>query len=308
MPLVRTRTVIRFLTVTNLLLSVLAAESEELKHPDWHADGRQLIAEGSCAGGIDLYLLDIESRAVRLLWGSEATDGYPRWFPDGKQIAFHQIDANRNSRIYVAEFSAAGAITTVEPVTEGPFDIEPSPSPNGNRLAYSRAGEHGQDIAIIDLLDGDDSRVWETRNQDNYPSWHPHGDAIIFHSRDAGGTRIFRRNLESGRMEVIMKSNGPDFVGHLSPDGRHLAYSSERDGDREIYVFNLADGGNQRLTNRIGRDGYPKFSPDGHKVAYHSSLSDYSVVIRVLDIENGDASEFSCAGWTRNPGENDPVR
>ena len=305
---VRTTTAIRCLAITSILLPVLTAESQELKHPDWHPDGRQLIAEGSCAGGIDLYLLDIESQEVRLLWGSEATDGYPRWFPDGKKIAFHQIDGNRNSRVYVAEVSASGGITTVGPVTEGSFDIEPSPSPDGTKLAYSRAGEFGQDIAIIDLLNGDDIRVWETRNQDHYPSWFPDGDAIIFHSRDAVGTHIFQRILESGRVEAIMKSNGPDFVGHLSPDGHRLAYSSEREGDREIYVFNLENGRDQRLTNRTGRDGYPKFSPDGHKVAYHSVLPDQSVVIRVLDIESGDASEISCAGWRRGTDENDAVR
>ncbi len=37
---------------------VTAAETGDLKHPDWHPDGRLLVAEGSCAGSIDLYLID----------------------------------------------------------------------------------------------------------------------------------------------------------------------------------------------------------------------------------------------------------
>ena len=61
-----------------LLLSAVHADTGDLKHPDWHPDGRLLVSEGSCAENIGLYLIDTSTGDVRLLFDSEYVDGYPR--------------------------------------------------------------------------------------------------------------------------------------------------------------------------------------------------------------------------------------
>ena len=67
------------------------AQSSDLKHPDWHPDGRLLISEGSCRDGIGLYLIDTKTGDVSLLFDSEYSDGYPRWFSNGERITLHSI-------------------------------------------------------------------------------------------------------------------------------------------------------------------------------------------------------------------------
>jgi len=120
----------------------------DLKHPD----GRRLVAEGSCDGDIDLYLVDTDARTVRRLRHSPLTEGYPRWFYDGQRVAFHRIDDTGISRIVVAHVSDAGTIDNQIVVTSGPFDIEPAPSPDGRRVAYhSVTAEDSTSIRIIDL-------------------------------------------------------------------------------------------------------------------------------------------------------------
>ena len=287
-------------TLIGLLLAVAvaAAETGDLKHPDWHPDGKLLVAEGSCAGSIDLYLIDVEDRLVQLVWDGEQTEGYPRWFFDGKHIAFHQIDDKRESRIFVAELSLDGEISGVRRITEGPFDIEPAPSPNSSRIAYSQLGEKGLDIALLDLSSERTTRVWKTEFAENFPSWHPDGSAIIFHAQKPSGTQIYSRDLESDRIDSLTQGDGPNFVGNLSPDGKFLTYSSERSGDREIYVRDLANGKERRITNRTGRDGYAKFSPGGDYLAWHSVVDEEFSVIRLLNLESGEISEFSCRNWS----------
>ena len=281
----------------NYILVISQSESHELKHPDWHPSGDLIIAEGSCAGGIDLYLIDIQRHIVRLALDSELTDGYPRWFADGRRVVFHRIDENRESRIFVAESSSSGRLLSVVSVTDGPFDIEPSPSPKGTKIAYSRGGEEGQDIAVLDLLDGTGNRVWKTDDAENFPSWHPDGGSIIFHMKRASSTQIYQRDLVSDRLAVLTKAGGPNIVGHYSGKGDLLAYSSERSGDREIYLHNFATGAEVRLTNRAGRDGYPKISPDGKRLAYHSVISETLTKIRIMDLQGNEVSEFSCEDW-----------
>jgi len=292
----------RFLTSCRLLLllaaGVAAAETGDLKHPDWHPDGRLLVAEGSCAGSIDLYLIDVEEKTVQLVWDGKQTEGYPRWFSDGKRIAFHQIDDKRESRIFLAELSAEGDISDVVRISEGPFDIEPAPSPDGSRIVYSQKGEKGLDIALLDLSGEHASRVWKTEFAENFPSWHPGGSAIIFYARKPSGTQIYSRDLESDQINALTQGDGPNFVGHMSPDGKLLAYSSERRGDREIYVRDLLTGEEQQLTERAGRDGYAKFSPNGDYLAWHSVIDEEFSVTRLLNLESGEMSEFSCGDWS----------
>ena len=284
------------MSVTGLILAatLAAADGGDLKHPDWHPDGKLLIAEGSCAGSIDLYLIDVGSDSSRLLWDGGLTEGYPRWFHDGKRIAFHQIDDNRNARVFVADVTAAGMISGIRPVTDGPFDIEPAPSPDNKQIVYSQAGESGLDIALLDLQDQQQSRVWKSAFAENFPSWYPGGVAITFYARKSDGTQIYRRDLDSNQITALTEGDGPNFVGDISPDGKLLVYSSERDGDREMYLRDLHSGNETRLTNRPGRDAYGKFSPDGRRLAYHSVIDGQFTVIRILHLDTGERSEFSC--------------
>jgi len=276
------------------------ASSGDLKHADWHPDGTSLVAEGSCAGGIDLYLIDLQTGQVRRLFDSGNVDGYPRWFPDGRRIAFHQIDAQRRARIYLADLSQDGELDGVKPVSRGPFDIEPAPSPDGARLAFSSAGEAGQDIAVLELSSGD-TWLWQTDLAENFPSWQADGMALLYHARRGDQVQIYRRRLDDDEVEQITVDSSPNLVGQLAPDARRMVFSSERDGDRELYVRDMATGNDIRLTDRPGRDGYPKFSPDGALIAYHRIREDGAAEVRVLDPGTGRARSFSCAALAGEP-------
>jgi len=276
-----------------------AATSDELKHPDWHPDGSSLIAEGDCAGNIALYVIKLSDGNVSLIYDSDAVDGYPRWFPDGTRVAFHQIDAQRQARLAVLRLAEDGSATGVDVVTDGPFDIEPAPSPDGQRLAYSTAGDAGQDIAILDLPTRD-VQVWPTSAAENFPSWTPAGDALIFHAAGIRGTNIYRLEISSGTRVPLSIDGNEDRLGHLDSNGARMVFSSERDGDREVYLRFFETEVETRLTNRPGRDGYPKFSPDGRQIAYHSVTGDMNgepeTVVRVLDVDSGRIRSFRCPG------------
>jgi len=281
--------------------SACADSSGELKHPDWHPAGRLLVAEGSCAGGTDLYLVDTVTGHGSRLWDGGATEGYPRWFPRGDRIAFHQIDGDRKSRILIANLDDNMTVSNVRVLTEGPFDIEPAPSPDGLRIAHTRAGPTSLDLALVDAESGKAIATWETDDAENFPSWYPDGVSIIFHARDAASTRIWRLDLDTGARSLRVPDSGPNLVGNLDSRGDRMVYSSERDGDREVYLRDIASGSERRLTVRPGRDGYPKFSPGGKRIAYHAVIDGTSTVIRVLNLDSGEMTQFSCEGLVSEP-------
>lgn len=271
------------------------AETGDLKHPDWHPDGRKLIAEGSCFGSTDLFLIDLDDGTVRLLWDGGHTEGYPRWFHDGSRVVFHQIDDDRQARLFVASVTENGDIQKAQRLTNGPFDIEPAPSPVGQTIAFSRAGKNGLDIGLVDVATRKVIRSWKTAAAENFPSWFPDGSSIVFHARNNDGTQIYKRDLKTDELSQLTNDNGPNLVANISADGYALAYSSERDNDREIYVRDLRTGTDTRLTDRPGRDGYPKVSPNGKRIAYHSVDDGGTAVVRVMDNSGEALSEYDCS-------------
>jgi Tol biopolymer transport system component len=275
------------------MVTMSIAQPADLKHPDWHPNGQFLVSEGTCDGGDGLYIVDIVAGTTRLLYDSKNSDGYPRWFLDGKRIAFHQIGVRRESRIYVADVSESGEISGINAVTDGPFDVEPAPSPDGRQIAYSAIGENGQDIALMNL-GNNRNKIWESGIPENFPSWHPNGESILFHATEDEQTQIFSRLLSTYQLSEVTNGGSPNLVGHMSPDANQLVFTSERDGDREIYLLNLDSGKGRRLTNRSGRDEYPKFSPDGNRIAYHSKLENEDTVIHIMDLASGDLTRVSC--------------
>jgi len=284
----------KLLLGVTMLVSQAIAAGGDLKHPDWHPGGKLLIAEGSCFGGGDLFLIDLDGDAVTMAWDGGHNEGYPRWFSDGERVAFHQIDDERNARIFVAKLGKNGKVDRARRMTNGPFDIEPAPSPAGQTLAFSRTGTAGQDIALLDIATRKLTRTWQTGAAENFPSWHPDGSAVLFHARDDAGTQVYQRDRRTGEVTQLTEGMGPNLVADMSSDGRALVFSSERSGDREIYLRDMVSGAERRLTERVGRDGYPKFSPDNRQIAYHSKIDEEYTVVRVLDLDSDRIIEFGC--------------
>jgi TolB protein len=287
-----------YLFVASVLLGLPAGTvaAAELKHPDWHPSGDLLVAEGHCSGNADLYLIDLEDGRVSRLLGDHRSEGYPRWFSDGHRIAFHRIDENRNSVVLIADLDADLRVRGLAQQTDGPFDIEPAPSPDGRQLAFSTSGETSLDVAILDVASGQVTTVWRTPGAENFPSWHPDGRSILFHTRSAEAATIWKRDLDTNDISRIPLSSGQNFIGSYDASGRFIAYNSERDGDREVYITDLQDQSERRLTSRPGRDGYPKVSADGKAIAWHAMLADGETVVRIMDLATGAERSFSCDG------------
>src|SRR5690606_5134805 len=56
--------------------------------PAWSPDGRHIAFSGSDRGITDLYIVEVESGALRRLTRDRFGDLQPTWSPDGRTIAF----------------------------------------------------------------------------------------------------------------------------------------------------------------------------------------------------------------------------
>lgn len=149
-----------------------------------------------------------------------AFDRYPRWSPDGKQIAFAS-DRNKSYEIWVCNADGTNLRqVTFQYEDEGGSSF-PTWSPDGKSLIYTNKSSS----YIIDL-----TRTWEEQQAprrlfptiDNFTvwDWSPDGKKLV--GNLAGSTAIGVYAFETGQIERIVENMGslPSWL----PDSRRFIY------------------------------------------------------------------------------------
>jgi Tol biopolymer transport system component len=180
----------------------------------------------------------------------------------------------------------------------GQGDTDPQSSPDGSKIAFSRAtyiekdvgGGIIEEIYTVDIhvMNADGSGLREVADDpalDREPDWSPDGSKIAFTSTrgapvDANSYDIYITNA-TGTGEPIRITNQPgnESDPNWSPDGSKLLYVSPADtpafpnpgGDPEIYAMNPDGTGLSRLTDNTAYDLTPDWSPDGKVIAFSST-------------------------------------
>jgi hypothetical protein len=101
--------------------------------PAWSPDGKRIAFAAWTQGGrVDLFLLDLETRAARRLTDDRAIDATPRFAPDGRRLYFSS-DRTGIYNIYALDLDT-GTLAQVTNVLGGAFDEDVAP--DGRSLVY----------------------------------------------------------------------------------------------------------------------------------------------------------------------------
>jgi Tol biopolymer transport system component len=165
---------------------------------------------------------------------------------------------------------------------------DPSPSPDGRTVVFTRRDGSGRsDIAVVNA-DGTSLRILDpTPDADERtPAFGPAGDRIYF-ARDVapGSSEIFAYNLRNRAVTQLTHADqGVVSRPAASPDGTLVAFDAR--GGTAIYVART-DGGNlvclSDALDSVGagpaaKDSSPAFSPDSAWIAFASTRSGASEV------------------------------
>jgi len=186
---------------------------------------------------------------------------------------------------------------------------EPALSPDGSKIAFSRAP--GNDSPQIFVVNADGKELKQlTDFKDQLaadPAWSPDGKKIVFAlfrvPKPRRSPDLYLMNADgSNRLRIVESGAAPSF----SPDGSRIVFASRRDGNFEIYSAR-ADGSDlRRLTNHRAEDSNPAWSPDGSTIAFVSDRDGDRHAIYVMNPDGTDVQrlafsrrqEFCFPAWT----------
>ena len=231
-------------------------------------DGKFVAFMQGTPGSFRIMVRQITGERSAMISGELASGSheYPRWSPDGSQIAF---EANGNA--YVVP--ATGGAPKLLVANAGSVIKSPCWSPDGGQIAYS-----------------DDRGLWVRSSSGGEPreivkggllhsiAWSPDGRMLAY----VNGNRPTLDNQSSAPVWVVVLATGsqhrvsaPNWI-NLSPtwlpDSRALLYISSREGTPDVFqqaiaADGAARGAPQRLTAGLGARTI-SLSGDGTRLAY----------------------------------------
>lgn len=212
--------------------------------------------------------------SARALIAGDKSENTPRWFPDGRQIAFIS-SRDGDPQVYVADASGASIrkITNVAGGVQPPLVI----SPDGASVAfvadvYPDCADDACNRARRAAADADPVKV-HVLTRLLFRHWDEWREGIrhhVFVAPTAAGGAWPARDLTPGDFDSP-PGQQEDAAIAFTPDGKSIAFVSNREGnDREAWTTNndvwlvpVSGGTAVKLTPNPAADVEPVFTADG---------------------------------------------
>ena len=201
------------------------------------------------------------------------------------KIAFSST-RDGNSEIYVMDSDGRNQVR----LTDDPAnDLDPSWSPDGERIAFVSNRERGQEqIYVMDSDGGNPMRLTNDSTHQE-PAWSPNGDKIAY-VRNRGGRQIWIMDADGGNQTQFTEV-GQNRHPAWSPDGGRIAFRSLKNGAAGLFVMEKNGSNPKRLAPDRNITSNPAWSPDGQRIAYDESLGFWPSSIYVVESDGGGQPE-----------------
>jgi Tol biopolymer transport system component len=216
-------------------------------HPAFSSDGKRLTftIRRPEASGDEIYVMNADGTNQTGLTHHTTSSFQSVFSPDGTKIAFVS-SRDGNPEIYTMNSDGTDQSRLTNTTAN---EVRPAFSPDGKKIAFGRRdpsnpdpSKRRDDIYLINLEDGVETRLTTNPAQDNEANFSPDGKKIAFNRSGD----IYLMNLDDRVETRLTNTSGIEEFPAFSPDGEQIAFASNHDGNLEIYVM-ASDGTGTRM-------------------------------------------------------------
>ncbi|MQA32620.1 S9 family peptidase [Modestobacter roseus] len=202
----------------------------------------------------------------------------PTIAPDGRHVVYvlrtTDADADADRRALWSVRATADGWAAPTPLTRGTADTAPAFSPQGDRVAFLRAGDGPAQLHLLPVDGGEAERVTALPAGAGAAVWSPDGGRIAFTAP------VRPETDEHDPVPVTRIGFKADGVGLLRGTRQHL------------HVLDLATGEVRQLTDGDWDAGRPAWSPDGARLAFAAATDPdadltHRTPVHVIDAAGG---------------------
>jgi Tol biopolymer transport system component len=239
--------------------------------PSWSPNGRRLIFAFNRTPSAPprIWVMHADGSHQRRLTGDAKgfRDFDPTYAPDGRTIVFARCQPEDGvCAIWRmrADGSDKRALTPYRSGTNESVDINPSISPDGRRIAFTRFFADGikSRVFVMDANGRHAHPITGPVLEGTFPDWAPSGRRITFTSNAQHlGSSIFTIDPDGSGLKRVTPDRYPNnsAASVYSPGGDRLAFSDDRayPGQCCLDLFTISPrgGGERRLGNRLRHRG-----------------------------------------------------
>ena len=162
------------------------------------ASGGQIAVSLTMQGKQNIYLLNADHQPGRVLAGGPGINVSPSFDSSGSVMAYVS-DETGSPNIYV----------NGRRITTSGYNTNPSVSPDGKLVAFTRRTGGGQKVFVHDLGTGQETQVTSGGGNDENPSFSPDGYFIAFCSTRSGQKKIFVTTRHGAPPVMVPTGDGP---------------------------------------------------------------------------------------------------
>ncbi len=175
---------------------------------------------------------------------------------------------------------------------------------SSTELAFVSNRSGNSEIFVMDADGANQRAATANRSINNFPSWSPSGDAIVYTSyRTQTRPMLYLSTRGQGKPGRILGrlSEMAQYRAVFAPNGKEVGIVMSPKGSTEIYRVGLNGQSLQRLTDNRSIDISPTWSPDGDRIAFSSDRSGDPQVY-VMDANGSNVRRLTFDGnYNTNP-------